>query len=305
MPKLLITGHTGFVGSCLLHQVESGVSGENWVVATLPADLDIRDAALPPILAEIGPDAVLHLAAQSSVAESFRDFDRFFDINFGGTLNLLRGLRGASFGGRLIYVSTGDCYGAVPEQALPVREDLPLRPRNPYAVSKTAAEALCYQWSQTEGLDVVIARPFNHIGAGQDVRFAVAAFAQQVAAIAAGKTNPRIVTGNLDVTRDFSDVRDVVDAYFALAEHGHRGEVYNIGTGRETRLREVLDMLMQIAGVRAEVSTDPTRVRPDEQQRMVADVTKIERDTGWKARIPLEDTLRDILEDWKGRVASG
>jgi GDP-4-dehydro-6-deoxy-D-mannose reductase len=305
MPKLLITGHTGFVGRCLLHLVARGESGENWVAATLPDDLDIRDAALPPILAEIKPDAVLHLAAQSSVAESFHDFDRYFDINFGGTLNLLRGLRSVPFGGRLIYVSTGDCYGAVPEQALPVREDRPLRPRNPYAVTKAAAEALCYQWSQTEGLDVVIARPFNHIGAGQDVRFAVAAFAQQVAAIAAGRMNPRIATGNLDVTRDFSDVRDVVDAYFALAEHGHRGEVYNIGTGRETRLREVLDTLMQLAGVRAEVSTDPTRVRPDEQQRMVADVTKIERDTGWKARIPLEDTLQDILDDWKGKVASG
>jgi GDP-4-dehydro-6-deoxy-D-mannose reductase len=113
------------------------------------------------------------------------------------------------------------------------------------------------------------------------------------------------VTGNLDVTRDFSDVRDVVDAYFALIEHGRRGEVYNIGTGRETRLRDVLDTLMRIAGVRAELSTDPTRVRPDEQQRMVADVTKIERDTGWRARIPLEDTLQDILDDWKGKVASG
>ena len=305
MPKLLITGHAGFVGRCVLHQVASGEAGHNWSTATLPDGLDIRDAALAPILAEIAPDAVLHLAAQSSVAESFRDFDRYFDINFGGTLNLLRGLRSASFGGRLIYVGTGDCYGAVPEQALPVCEDRPLRPRNPYAVSKAATEALCYQWSQTEGLDVVIARPFNHIGPGQDVRFAVAAFAQQIAAIAVGKMNPKIATGNLDVTRDFTDVRDVVGAYFALIEHGRRGEVYNIGTGRETRLRAVLDTLMQLAGVRAELSTDPARVRPDEQQRMVADVAKIERDTGWKARIPLEDTLRDILNDWKGKVANG
>jgi GDP-4-dehydro-6-deoxy-D-mannose reductase len=305
MPKLLITGHSGFVGRCLLREVAHGKAGENWVMATLPESLDIRDAALTPLLAEIKPDAVLHLAAMSSVAESFKDFDRYFDVNFGGTLNLLRSLRSGSFGGRLIYVSTGDCYGAVPEEALPVSEDLPSRPRNPYAVSKTAAEALCYQWSQTEGLDVVIVRPFNHIGPGQDLRFAVAAFAQQVAAIAAGKMEPRIATGNLDVTRDFSDVRDVIGAYFALIARGRRGEVYNIGTGRETRLRDVLDSLMRLAGVRADVSTDPARVRPDEQRRMVADVAKIERDTGWKARIPLEDTLRDILDDWKGKVANG
>jgi GDP-4-dehydro-6-deoxy-D-mannose reductase len=305
VPKLLITGHRGFVGRWIERRVTSSEPGfEGWEVANLPDSSDVRDASIASHLDAIEPDAVLHLAALSSVAESFRDPDRYFDVNFRGTLNLLRCLRNAGFGGRMLYVSTGDAYGAVPGSWLPVNEERPLRPRNPYAVSKTAAEALCYQWAQTEGLDVVIARPFNHVGPGQDVRFAVAAFARQVSQVALGKADPQIVTGDLDVTRDFTDVRDVVDAYFALIGRGVRGEIYNIGSGRETRLRDILEELIRVAGVTASITIDPTRIRADEQRRMVADVTKIERDTGWKARIPLETTLRATLEDWKRRIAS-
>ena len=305
VPKLLITGHRGFVGRWTEQRITSGEVGfEGWQAATLSDSSDVRDASIASQISAINPDAVLHLAALSSVAESFQDPDRYFDVNFRGTLNLLRCLRDTGFGGRLVYVSTGDAYGAVPESWLPVNEDRPLRPRNPYAVSKTAAEALCYQWAQTERLDIVIARPFNHVGPGQDVRFAVAAFARQISEIASGTAEPRIVTGNLDVTRDFTDVRDVVDAYFALIRHGVRGEIYNIGSGRETRLRDVVEGMLRLAGVAASIDTDPTRVRSDEQRRVVADVTRIERDTGWRARIPLEAALRATLEDWKRRIAS-
>ncbi len=285
--------------------VEKGETGDGFDVVTLPDALDICGQKLAPRVAALAPDAVLHLAALSSVAESFGDFDRYVDVNFRGTLNLLRALRAAGFAGRMVFVGSGDCYGAVPEAELPIAENRPLRPRNPYAVSKVAAEALCYQWSQTEGLDVVIARPFNHIGPGQDERFAVAAFAAQLARIAAGRAPPRVVTGNLDVTRDFTDVRDVVRAYFALMARGRRGEVYNIGSGRETRLRDVLDRLLALAGVQAEVETDPSRLRADEQKRVVADVRKIARDTGWTARTPLDETLRDTLDDWKRRLGNG
>ena len=305
MPKLLITGHRGFVGRWVQRQVANGEAGDRrWTLATLPDGLDIRDASIASAIGGIKPDAMLHLAALSSVAESFRDPDRYFDVNFMGTLNLLRCLRDTEFGGRLIYVSTGDAYGAVPESALPVNEEQPLRPRNPYAVSKIAAEALCYPWGQTEHLDVVIARPFNHVGPGQDVRFAIAAFARQVSEVASRQTEAQIVTGNLDVTRDFTDVRDVVDAYFALIERGVRGEIYNIGSGREMCVRDVLEALLGMAGVTATITVDPTRVRADEQRRMVADVKKIERDTGWRARIPLETALRATLDDWNRRLSS-
>ncbi len=195
------------------------------------------------------PHAVLHLAGLTSVAESFRDPGRFFDVNFNGTWNVLKALRAASFSGRMLFVSSGDCYGAVAADDLPLRETQSLRPRSPYAVSKVAAESLCYQWTQTERLDIILTRSFNHLGPGQDERFAVASFARQVAGIRNGTAPARIVAGDLEITRDLTDVRDVVRAYLSLLEKGRTGEVYNVGSGRETRLADVLNALLSIAGV--------------------------------------------------------
>jgi GDP-4-dehydro-6-deoxy-D-mannose reductase len=303
LETLLLTGHTGFVGRTIL---SGGITqfGRRFRVAMLPEAIDIGSPDLGEAVAAIHPSGVLHLAALTSVADSFRDAERYFAVNFHGTWNLLRALHDAGFDGRFVYVSTGDAYGSVPEAALPVREDFPLRPRSPYAVAKGAAEMLCRQWSETERLDVVIARPFNHIGPGQDARFAVASFARQIALIAAGLAPPRLSTGDLDVTRDFTDVRDVVDAYVALFASGRTAEVYNVGTGRETRVGDVLARLIAIAGVKVETTTDPARIRPDEQRRAVADVTKIGNDTGWHAATPLDRTLEDTLEYWKTRITN-
>jgi GDP-4-dehydro-6-deoxy-D-mannose reductase len=298
---LLLTGHTGFVGRAITAHFDAG-HHDRWVIATVDPHLDLRDPRLMDRVKAARPDAVLHLAARTSVSESFRDPDGYFDVNFNGTLNLLRALRAANFLGRLLYVGSGDCYGSIQPTQLPVREDHPLRPRNPYAVSKVAAEALCFQWSQTEGLDVVIARPFNHIGRGQDERFVVASLAKQISAIHLGNAPPRVLSGSLDVTRDLTDVRDVIAAYIALIERGRCGEAYNVGTGREIRIRDVLSRLLELAQVSAEVITDAARVRPDEQLRVCADVSKIRMDTGWTSRIGLDETLRDILDDWMTRA---
>ena len=300
MSTLLITGHTGFVGRVLTKEVAAR-SGR-WAIVTLGDHCDVRNRDVAQRIAETKPDAVIHLAARTSVPESFRDVDGYFDVNFNGTLNLLRCLRATDFRGRFVYVGSGDCYGSIRAEDLPVREDHPLRPRNPYAVSKVAAEALCYQWAQTEGLDAVLARPFNHIGPGQDDRFVIAAFAKQIAAIRVANAAPQLVCGNLDVTRDLSDVRDVVAAYIALIERGESGQIYNVGSGRETSIRDVLERLLRLANVDVEVVVDPARVRRDEQQRVRADVAKIRSDTGWACEIPLDDTLRDILSDWMARV---
>jgi GDP-4-dehydro-6-deoxy-D-mannose reductase len=298
---LLLTGHTGFVGRAIAAYA-SPKQENRWVLATLDGIHDIRDSRLSDRVAAIRPDVVLHLAARTSVGESFHDPDGYFDVNFNGTLNLLRSLRATHFRGRLLYVGSGDCYGSIASDELPVDEDHPLRPRSPYAVSKVAAEALCFQWSQTEGIDTVIARPFNHIGRGQDERFVVASLAKQIAAIRLGRSAPEIVCGNLDVARDLTDVRDVITAYFALIERGRCGEAYNIGSGRETRIRDVLSRLLQLAGVEASIKTDPARLRPDEQLRVCADVSKIRADTGWTSRVPMDETLRDVLDDWMTRA---
>lgn len=273
-----------------------------WRLATLADHFDIRSPGLLPAIAELRPDAVLHLAGLTSVSDSFTDPEGYFDVNVHGTWNLLRALRDSGFRGRMLFVSSGDCYGAVAPERLPIAETEPLRPRNPYAVSKVAAEALCFQWSQSEAFDIVIARPFNHVGPGQDVRFAVSSFARQVALIGAGRAPPSIATGNLDVTRDLTDVRDVVLAYFALLESGTNGRAYNVGSGRETSMADVLATLIRIGGVDADVQRDPARMRADEQLRAVADVGSINRDTGWSATTPLATTLADTLADWKERI---
>jgi len=302
VPNLLVTGRSGFVGRTLFEGFGELPESSRWRLAALPDEVDIRSPALSDAIAQAAPGAVIHLAALTSVDEAFRDPDACFDVNFNGTLNLLRALRAARFEGRMLYVSSGDCYGALPESALPVRETMPLRPRNPYAVSKVAGEALCYQWSQTDAIDVVIARPFNHLGPGQDARFAVPSFCEQIARIQAGGAAPVIRAGNLDVTRDFTDVRDVLRAYFALLERGRTGEAYNVASGRETPLREVIAMLLDIAGLSASVESDPVRQRSAEQRRVVADISKIGRDTGWTPRIPLRDTLSVTLDHWKRRI---
>jgi GDP-4-dehydro-6-deoxy-D-mannose reductase len=301
-PTLLVTGHSGFVGQALFRSPAVTAEQFHWRLAKLPDNLDIRDSTLAAAVKEISPDAILHLAAQTSVAESFRDPDTCFQINFSGTLNLLRALRAADFRGRMRYVSSGDCYGSVAESALPVNEQTPLRARNPYAVSKVAAETLCYQWSQTERIDVVIARPFNHIGPGQDTRFAIPAFCEQISRIKLMGAEPVIHVGNLDVTRDFTDVRDVLRAYFALLAQGKTGEAYNIASGHEVRLGDVLSTLVDLAGVELAVIPDPSRQRAVEQRRMVADITKVQRDTGWAPRIPLRETLTVTLDDWNRRM---
>jgi GDP-4-dehydro-6-deoxy-D-mannose reductase len=280
---LLVTGHGGFVGRAVHAAGGAEPLASHWRIATLADHFDIRSPALAEAVADMRPDCVLHLAGLTSVADSFKDPEGYFDVNFHGTWNLLRALRDCAFIGRMLFVSSGDCYGAVAPERLPIGENEPLRPRNPYAVSKVAAESLCYQWSQSAAFDVIVARPFNHVGRGQDPRFAVASFARQVALIRAGRALPSIATGNLDVTRDLTDVRDVVRAYFALLESGMSGNAYNVGSGRETSMADVLAMLIRIAGVDADVHQDPARMRADEQRRAAADVCKISQVVGHHA----------------------
>lgn len=287
---LLVTGRSGFVGGHVGRVMDCvGLEDGAGLV-------DLREPErVEAVLADIRPAAVLHLAAQSFVPESFRDPVGTFQVNVIGTLNLLAALEKTGFTGRFLYVSSGEVYGLVPEAELPVGEDAPTRPRNPYAASKVAAEAVCYQWSRTAAFEVAIARPFNHIGPGQDRRFAIADFAAQLAEIARGGAEPVLNVGDVDVTRDFTDVRDVVGAYAALLRAADNGGVYNVCSGQEYQLRSLIEKMADMAGVDVTLRQDAGRFRPSEQRRMRGANDRLRTVTGWQPGIAIERSLEEII----------
>ena len=251
------------------------------------------------------PDAIAHLAAQAFVPDSLADPAGSFDVNARGTLNLLEAARVHEHDGsapRLLIVSTADVYGAQPREAYPLRETAAPSPRNPYAASKVGAEALALAYARSYGVDAVVTRAFNHIGRGQDERFAVASFAAQVARAAAG--GERVVrVGNLEAQRDFLDVRDVCEAYALLLEgRGEGGEIYNVASGVATPMREILRRLIEIARVPVEVRDDPARMRPADVPLSAGDASKLRAATGWTPRIPLTAALRAVYDDARARV---
>ncbi|GAB1266016.1 GDP-mannose 4,6-dehydratase [Aurantivibrio infirmus] len=295
--KILLTGADGFVGEHVNKQIET----ETLSISGSP--VDIRDSKLvDESINQIKPDAVIHLAAQSFVPRSFENPIETFDINFIGTFNLLNALKKIGFRGKFLHVGSGDIYGYVAENDLPVRESLVLKPRNPYAVSKVAAEALCYQWSQCEDFEIVIARSFNHIGPGQSEKFVISSFARQIVEISMGLREPKIFVGDIDVTRDFTDVRDIVRAYQLLLQKGLNGEAYNVCSGKEYQIRYLLEQLIRISGVKAEILTLESLMRPVEQKRAFGSAEKIFQDTGWSINYDIEQTLSDVLDDWRVRI---
>jgi GDP-4-dehydro-6-deoxy-D-mannose reductase len=292
---LLVTGHSGFVGQHALARFEQAYG-----LADAGGAIDILDkAALLQHFARRLPDTVLHLAALSFVPDSFREPEKTFEVNFTGTLRLLQALEESGFKGRFLFVSSGDAYGMVPVESMPIRETSPLRPRNPYAVSKAAAEALCYQWSQTGPFEVMVARPFNHIGPGQAPTFAISDFARQIAQIGAGKRPAELSVGNIETTRDFTDVADVLQAYALILKKGRNGEIYNVCSGVERQVRSLLERLLELSGVQAKIVTDPARARPSDQPRVWGSHEKLTQHTGWMAQVPMDETLLNLYRYWE------
>jgi GDP-4-dehydro-6-deoxy-D-mannose reductase len=299
MSTLLVTGLSGFVGSYLAGQEGAVNLVRDGRLADLAARGEVEEA-----VARIQPTAVIHLAAQSSVAQAIDDPAATYRTNFDGTYNLLQALKACNFRGRMLYVGSGDVYGSVAPDNLPVTEDSPLKPRNPYAVSKVAAEALCYQWSQAGPFEVVMARPFNHIGPRQVPTFAVADFARQVVAYRKGRGPGVLQVGDIDATRDFTDVRDIVAAYMELLSRGRNGEAYNVCSDSERSLREIIEGLFEVSGVRMPIVVAAERLRPSEQRRMRGSYRKLRADTGWQPRVPFAQTLADIVDYWEAKEPS-
>jgi GDP-4-dehydro-6-deoxy-D-mannose reductase len=316
--KVFVTGLTGFVGPHLAKMlvgkgcevVGLGIYDENsGLVQSLPKGVsvintDIRDyVGLRKILEDARPDHVYHLAAISNVVTSFKDPRLTYDVNVGGTLNLFEALRELDIRPRIVHVSTAHVYRSIETEA-GLDENSPVHLLTPYATSKFMCEALATQYVEAFGFQTMTVRPFNHIGPGQPTGFVCSDFARQIAAIKLGQAEPVLHVGNLAPVRDFTDVRDTVDAYWIVATQGVPGEVYNVSSRRPISMREIVSMLCELAGVQVSIEVDSGKFRPIETQRLFGDSSKI-RSLGWKPRIELEQTLKDILDYWLAALAEG
>lgn len=264
----------------------------------------LAEGALGAALAATRPNAVFHLAGQSSAAISFERPVETYRTNAMGTWRLLDAVRECAPDARVLVVGSGEVYGPQPEGSR-VAEDAPFRPVSPYALSKGAADALAGAFAARHGLDVVRTRSFGHTGPGQSPTFAIPSFARQIAAIESGRAEAVLRVGNLAVSRDLTDVRDVVEAYLVLLERGRSGASYNVCRGEGVKLDVLVRRMVERSRVPLRIEVDPARVRPADLPWLVGDPGAIGRDTGWRARTPLERTLDDVLDDWRRRGTTG
>jgi GDP-4-dehydro-6-deoxy-D-mannose reductase len=258
--------------------------------------------ALKDLFVESRPDYVFHLAAQALVPAAWSDPWSTLENNIRGQLNVLLAAVHLGTFPRVLVIGSSEEYGIVPTDELPIRETHPLRPGNPYAVSKVGQDMLGYQYFASHNLPVVRVRPFNHIGPRQSPAFVAAAFAKQIAEVEAGIREPKVVVGNLDARRDLSDVRDIVRGYYLAASQGKPGDVYNLGAERSYPIRELLERLIALSSVKPVIEFDPQRLRPSDMPDVVADCTKLRSRTCWRPEIPLQRSLEDILDYWRRRV---
>lgn len=267
---------------------------------------ELTDAgSVEKLIAAVQPDRIFHLAAQSFVQSSFDEPAATIAINVNSQLNLLEAIRRHDDRVRMHVAGSSEEYGLVHPDEVPMKETNPLRPLSPYAVSKVVQDKLAYQYFKSYGLHLVVTRGFNHTGPRRGPIFVTSTFARQIAEIEAGLHEPVIYVGDLTSKRDWTDVRDMVRAYWLALEKAEAGEAYNIGSGRTWSVREMLDILLGHSRVRISTREDPARLRPSDVPILWADVSRFRAITGWEPRIPFERTLADLLEYWRARVNSG
>ena len=320
--RALITGITGFAGShlaefLLAEHPDVEVYGtfrwrsrmdnlediDEHKIKLVEADL--RDYTSMHRALEISrPDVIFHLAAQSFVPSSWNAPNDTIVTNVTGQTNLFEAIRALKLDPVVQIACSSEQYGLVLPHEMPIKETNPLRPLSPYAVSKVAQDYLGYQYFQSYGLKAVRTRGFNHTGPRRGHVFVTSNFCSQVAAIEAGLQEPVIRVGNLEAIRDFTDVRDMVRAYWLAVTKATPGEVYNIATGQGIHIREMLDMVLSYSKVEVKTEVDPERLRPSDVEILIGDASKFKADTGWEPRIPFEQTVQDLLNYWRQRFAT-
>ena len=313
--RALVTGAGGFVGTHLIaHLLENTdwqlvcathsqarEAGDSERVRWVRCDL-LDKRQIVELVEGVVPGFVFHLAAQSNVQQSFKDPEGTFITNVVGQLNLLNVLSMVSPTARILVACSSEQYGLARPEDIPIDEETPFRPNNPYAVSKIAQDALAVQHFLSWGQQTIRVRAFNHIGPGQSEHFVASAFARQIARIEAGLQEPVLYVGNLEAERDFTDVRDMVRAYLLALTRGEPGGVYNIGSGKAHTIQSLLDAFLAASKVPVEVRQDPARMRPSDIPVLLCDASRFKQRTGWTPQIPLEQTLQDILDYWRKMV---
>lgn len=315
--KVLITGAGGFVGGHLLTYLNE--TADVTLHGTLISEaerrpalealcpnlwiVDIRDpAAVRMALEAIRPDHIYHLAGQAYVPRSFEDPWDTLETNVRGTLNILEAVRVLKLPSRVLVVGSAEVYGVVRPDQLPLSEDTPFAPSSPYSVSKVSQDMLTLQYALAHRLFTVRVRPFNHIGPGQNNRFAVSNWTLQIAEAERGQRDPVVYVGALEAARDFTDVRDVARAYVLAVNRGEPGAVYNVCTGQAYSMKVILNKLIGLSKVPIEVRVDTGRLRPTEIPVLVGDNRRLRERTGWQPHISLDQSLRDALDDWRQRI---
>ena len=314
--RVLLTGIAGFAGSYLAEllvqapdiEVHGVVHRNDRRIAHLAGQLhlhrgDLRNALwVSEVVEAVRPEYALHLAAWSDVGGSWQQPWTTYELNIQCQLNLLEALRRWQPDCRTLIVSSNEIYGLVDAADLPIDEATPFRPNSPYGVSKLTQDMMALQYFNSHRLPTIRARSFNHLGPGQADEFAASAFARQIAEIELGLREPVVRVGNLSAERDFTDVRDVVRAYWLLAQRGEAGLCYNIGSGAPRAIRDLLDTLLALSPAPIRVELDPARLRPSDVPRTYCDNRRLVQATGWQPVIDLRTTLHDLLEGWRAQL---